>query len=98
MKLKGSEGECTKIGRFSAERISYLQEPVNELFWRDKWMISMTRDGISVEIEGRNAHRDRSLAQDETRARSVRDLQSNCHPVKVAMRRRSFGPNNTCPT
>jgi hypothetical protein len=49
--------------RFSAERISCLQEPVNELFWRDKWMISMTRDGISVEIEGRNAHRDRSLAR-----------------------------------
>jgi hypothetical protein len=40
----------------------------------------------------------RSLAQDETRTRSVRDLQSKCHPVKVAMRRRSFGPNNTCPT
>jgi hypothetical protein len=49
--------------RFSAERISCLQEPAN-------WMISMTRDGISVEIEGRNAHQDRSLAQDET-SRSI---------------------------
>jgi hypothetical protein len=42
---------CGDRRAFSAERISYLQEPVNELFCQDEWMISMTRDGISLEIE-----------------------------------------------
>jgi hypothetical protein len=42
---------CGDRRAFSAERISYLQEPVNELFCQDKWMVSMTRDGISLEIE-----------------------------------------------
>jgi hypothetical protein len=41
---------CGDRRAFSAERISYLQEPVNELFCPDKWMFSMTRDGISLEI------------------------------------------------
>jgi hypothetical protein len=36
---------CGDRRAFSAERISYLQELVNELFCQDKWMVSMTREG-----------------------------------------------------